>query len=98
MVPVAAWAWARWRLDGMQFLGRMFHYDFVARTATALEGHTGSLLYYPNNLQKDHYAWLVAAVVALLLLPLSRAAVPPHVERAARPTLRAGDRRRVARA
>ena len=70
--PVAAWGWARWRLDGMQFLGPMFHYDFVARSATALEGHTGSLLYYPNNLQKDHYAWLVAAVVALLLLPLSR--------------------------
>jgi 4-amino-4-deoxy-L-arabinose transferase-like glycosyltransferase len=71
-VPVAAWAWARWRLDGMQFLGPMFHYDFVARSATALEGHTGSLLYYANNLQKDHYAWLVAVVVALLLLPLSR--------------------------
>ncbi len=71
-VPVGAWAWARWRLDGMQFLGPMFHYDFVARSATALEGHTGTLLYYPNNLQKDHYAWLLAVVVALLLLPLSR--------------------------
>ena len=71
-VPIAAWAWARWRLDGLQFLGPMFHYDFVARSATALEGHTGSLLYYPNNLQKDHYAWLIATVVALCLLPLSR--------------------------
>jgi 4-amino-4-deoxy-L-arabinose transferase-like glycosyltransferase len=73
LMPAAAWAWARWRLDGMQFLGPMFHYDFVARSATVLEGHTGSLLYYPNNLQKDHYAWLVATGVALLLLPLTRA-------------------------
>jgi len=50
----------------------MFHYDFVARSATPLEGHTGSLLYYPNNLQKDHYVWLIAAVVAIVLFPLSR--------------------------
>jgi hypothetical protein len=50
----------------------MFHYDFVARAATVLEGHTGSLLYYPNNLQKDHYEWLIAAVVAVVLFPLSR--------------------------
>jgi 4-amino-4-deoxy-L-arabinose transferase-like glycosyltransferase len=34
IVPVGAWAWARWRLDGWQFLGPMFHYDFVARAAT----------------------------------------------------------------
>jgi 4-amino-4-deoxy-L-arabinose transferase-like glycosyltransferase len=72
LVPVGSWAWARWRLDGWQFIGPMFHYDFVARTATALEGHTGSLLYYPNNLQKDHYEWLIAAAVAILLFPLSR--------------------------
>jgi 4-amino-4-deoxy-L-arabinose transferase-like glycosyltransferase len=25
LVPAAAWAWARWRLDGMQFLGPKFH-------------------------------------------------------------------------
>jgi 4-amino-4-deoxy-L-arabinose transferase-like glycosyltransferase len=71
-VPVAAWGWARWRLDGWQFLGPMFQYDFVARTATPLEGHTGTLLYYPNNLQKDHYEWLLALLVAVFLLPLSR--------------------------
>jgi 4-amino-4-deoxy-L-arabinose transferase-like glycosyltransferase len=71
-VPIGSWAWARWRLDGWQFLGPMFYYDFVARTATALEGHTGSLLYYPNTLQKDHYVWLIAAAVAIFLFPLSR--------------------------
>ena len=72
VLPIGSWAWARWRLDGWQFLGPMFHYDFVARSATPLEGHAGSLLYYPNNLQKDHYVWLIAAVVAIVLFPLSR--------------------------
>lgn len=71
-IPIGAWAYARWRLDGFEFIGRMFHYDFVARAATPLEGHTGSLLYYPNNLQKDHYLWLAAVAVALFLFPLSR--------------------------
>ena len=71
-LPIGAWAWARYRLDGLEFIGRMFQYDFVARTATALEGHTGSLLYYPNNLQKDHYEWLLAVAVAVVLFPLSR--------------------------
>ena len=72
VLPIASWALARFRLDGWLFLGPMFHYDFVARTATALEGHTGSLLYYPNNLQKDHYPWLIATAVTILLFPLSR--------------------------
>jgi 4-amino-4-deoxy-L-arabinose transferase-like glycosyltransferase len=69
--PVAAWTVARYRVDQWEFLGRMFHYDFVARTASALEGHTGSLLYYPNVLQKDQYEWLAVAVLTLLLFPRS---------------------------
>ena len=73
VVPIASWAYARWRLDGFQFLERMIQYDFIARAATPLEGHTGSLLYYPNNLQKDHYMWLLAVAAALVLFPLTRA-------------------------
>jgi 4-amino-4-deoxy-L-arabinose transferase-like glycosyltransferase len=72
VVPVGAWALARWRFDRWEFLGPLFAYDFVARSAIPLEGHTGSLLYYPNNLQKDHYEWLLAAAAALWLFPLSR--------------------------
>ena len=71
-LPVGAWAVARWRFDGWEFLGRLFAYDFVARSAVPLDGHTGSLLYYPNNLQKDHYEWLLAAAAALWLFPLTR--------------------------
>ena len=70
--PVAAWVAARWQIDQWQFLERMFHYDFVARSATALEGHTGTILYYPNVLQKDQYDWLLAMAAALVLYPVSR--------------------------
>jgi 4-amino-4-deoxy-L-arabinose transferase len=72
LAPVAAWAVARWRFDQWEFLGRLFFYDFFARTVRPLESHTGSLLYYPNNLQKDHYEWLLAAVAVLWLLPMTR--------------------------
>jgi hypothetical protein len=75
-VPVAAWGVARYQIDGWEFLSRMFHYDFVARTASALEGHTGTLLYYPNVLQKDQYEWLAAAVLALILFPSSWRKLP----------------------
>ena len=72
LVPAGAWVLARWQFDGWRFLGPLFTYDFVARAARPLEGHTGSLLYYPNNLQKDHYEWLVAAAVAVWLFPVTR--------------------------
>lgn len=71
-IPVGAWVLARWQLDGTAFLERMVHYDLVARSSRALEGHTGSPLYYLNVLQKDQYDWLLAAVVALILVPPSR--------------------------
>jgi 4-amino-4-deoxy-L-arabinose transferase-like glycosyltransferase len=73
VAPVSLWVLARWRIDGWEFIGRMVHYDFIARIAVPLEGHTGSLLYDPNYLQKDHYEWLIAAAAALLLVPVSRA-------------------------
>jgi 4-amino-4-deoxy-L-arabinose transferase-like glycosyltransferase len=71
-IPVGAWVLARWQLDSTAFLERMVRYDLVARSARALEGHTGSPLYYLNVLQKDQYDWLLAAVVALVLVPPSR--------------------------
>jgi 4-amino-4-deoxy-L-arabinose transferase-like glycosyltransferase len=63
---------ARWQVDEWRFLERMFHYDFVARSTRALEGHTGSPLYYLNVLQKDQYDWLLAAVAAVVLFPMPR--------------------------
>jgi len=70
VVPVGAWTWARWRVDQAHFLDRLFFYDFVGGTLTALEGHEGGLLYYADVLQKYHYDWLVAGAVALFLFPI----------------------------
>ena len=71
-VPIGAWMLARWNIDGWQFIGRLFWYDFVARSTRNIEDHPGSVLYYFNVLQKHHYDWLVAALAAWLLYPVSR--------------------------
>ena len=75
-VPVGGWVFARYQLDGTRFLERMIHYDFLARSSRALEGHTGTPLYYLNVLQKDQYDWLLAAVAALVLFPPSWRRLP----------------------
>jgi 4-amino-4-deoxy-L-arabinose transferase-like glycosyltransferase len=72
-VPVAAWLIARYRLDGWEFIGRLFWYDFVQRSVSNIEDHPGTVFYYLNILQKHHYDWLVAAAVAWLLFPVSGA-------------------------
>jgi 4-amino-4-deoxy-L-arabinose transferase-like glycosyltransferase len=72
-LPVGAWAVARWRIDQWEFIGRLFWYDFVARSTRSIENHPGSVFYYLNVLQKHHYDWLVAGLAAWLLYPVSRA-------------------------
>jgi 4-amino-4-deoxy-L-arabinose transferase-like glycosyltransferase len=69
IVPAAAWGIARWQVDRWRFFERMVNYDFLARSLTAIEGHSGTPLYYANILQKHHYDWLVAAAAALMLVP-----------------------------
>jgi 4-amino-4-deoxy-L-arabinose transferase-like glycosyltransferase len=66
---VAPWAVARWSVDGWRFFDAMFFHDFVDRASTVLEGHEGDAYYYLYFLQKHHYDWLVAALVALLCVP-----------------------------
>jgi 4-amino-4-deoxy-L-arabinose transferase-like glycosyltransferase len=83
-LPVAGWVFARWQVDEWRFLERMFHYDFVARSARALEGHTGSPVYYLNVLQKDQYDWLLAATGAIVLFPISLAAVRQRLAQSTR--------------
>lgn len=70
LLPVAAWVVARYQVDGWSFFERLFMYDFVARSVGPLEEHPGGPLYYLNILQKHHYEWLVAGIVALLLFPV----------------------------
>jgi dolichol-phosphate mannosyltransferase len=71
-IPVALWAFARWRVDEWRFLSQVWKVDLVTRTLTSLEGHTGTPLYYFDILQRYHYDWLIAAVVALALSPPPR--------------------------
>jgi 4-amino-4-deoxy-L-arabinose transferase-like glycosyltransferase len=66
-IPVASWAYARWRVDQWQFLSQVWKIDLVTRTLTPFEGHTGTPLYYFDMLQRYHYDWLIAAIVALCL-------------------------------
>jgi 4-amino-4-deoxy-L-arabinose transferase-like glycosyltransferase len=85
LVPVGAWMFARWRLDGWQFLGRLFWYDFIAASTSTIEGHFGPPLYYLRILAKHEYEWLLAAGLAWLLYPVARERL-----RALRVALRSG--------
>ena len=69
VLVVAPWAVARWQVDGWRFFDAMFFHDFVDRASTVLEGHEGAPYYYFYFLQKHHYDWLLAALVALTCLP-----------------------------
>jgi 4-amino-4-deoxy-L-arabinose transferase-like glycosyltransferase len=71
LLPVGAWVVARWQIDGFKFLGRVFWYDFVARSVSNIEDHPGSVFYYLNVLQQNHYDWIAAAVLALVVFPVS---------------------------
>ena len=70
LVPVMAWAVARWQVDEWRFFERLFGYDFVARSVRVLERHPGGPLYYLNILQKHQYDWLLAGLVAWILFPV----------------------------
>ena len=72
---VAPWAVARWQVDGWRFFEAMFFHDFVERASTVLEGHEGAPYYYLYFLQKHHYDWLLAALVAVACLPARRTRV-----------------------
>jgi 4-amino-4-deoxy-L-arabinose transferase-like glycosyltransferase len=68
-VPVVAWGVARWRIDRWAFFERMLGQDFVGVSTTVLDGQSGPPWFYLDILQKHHYEWVVAALVAALLVP-----------------------------
>jgi len=71
LAPVAAWAAARWQVDGWRFFERLVNYDLLARALFQLEGHRGSPFYYLNILHKYQYDWLAAGVLAWILFPVA---------------------------
>lgn len=50
LLPVGVWAAARWQADGARFFDGMVNRDLLARSATPLEGHSGSIWYYAGVL------------------------------------------------
>jgi len=87
--PVMAWSLARWDLDRWRFFQGLFETDFVGTIFTSLEGHHGGPFYYVNILQKNHYDWIIAAVLAWMMFPPWRTDAPGRVLRMApAPSLR----------
>lgn len=64
---IAPWAVARWQLDGWRFFSQIVWFDFLMRSLTVLEEHSGTPLFYLNELQANQYEWLTLAVAAALL-------------------------------
>ena len=83
VLPVGLWIVARYQVDGWLFLRPLFWYDFVARTVSSLESHPGGPFYYLGILAKHQYDWLLAALVALLVLARGiRAHLPSSIREA----------------
>ncbi len=70
LVPVMAWGVARWQVDQWEYFSRMLSYDLVARSVTVIESHRGGPVYYLHILAKHQYDWLLAGLVAWVLLPV----------------------------
>jgi 4-amino-4-deoxy-L-arabinose transferase-like glycosyltransferase len=64
LLPVSAWAIARWQVDGIEFFRQMVTNDAIGVTTTVQDNHSGSLFYYLDTLQKHEVNWLVAAMAA----------------------------------
>jgi len=69
IVPVGAWAVARYQVDEWAFLSRLVLHDFVDRAVQPLEGHVGGTFYYLNILLKHQYELTLAALLSLSLVP-----------------------------
>ena len=69
LVPIAAWAVARWQIDRGLFFKQMFLLDFVGLTTTRLDDHGGPPSFYLDVVLKHHYDWLFAALAVAVLYP-----------------------------
>ena len=75
---IGPWAVARWQVDRTAFFERIVFQDLVALSTTPLDDQRGAPWFYLNILQKHHYAWIAAVLIAMILFP------PAPFERAAR--------------
>jgi 4-amino-4-deoxy-L-arabinose transferase-like glycosyltransferase len=64
--PIMIWALLRFNQDGFSFFKHMVGYDLIARTTSPLEGHTGTIFYYIEVLQKSYFYWFLVFMSTLL--------------------------------
>ncbi len=62
-IPVGAWLFARWHVDGLRFFERLVDQDMTGVIFSKLEGHDHSLFYYFDVLHRYHFDWLTAALL-----------------------------------
>lgn len=65
LLPVLAWAVARFAVDGTTFFVDMVRYDLLSRSSQTLEKHGGGLLLYLQLIQ-EHFGWWLAVLVGAL--------------------------------
>lgn len=59
ILPIGLWAIFRYAKDGTKFFTEMIKYDLLARSATPLEGHAGTALYYFDVIENYYSYWLI---------------------------------------
>jgi 4-amino-4-deoxy-L-arabinose transferase-like glycosyltransferase len=67
VLPVLLWGVVRYTRDGFEFFKEMITYDLLARTATPLEGHAGSVYYYILTLRYYYFYWIIIICAGFLL-------------------------------
>lgn len=65
ILPVAAWAIARYFQDGAVFFNKMFSYDLINRGTNALEGHSSSNFSYLEPLLLKFLPWSILLILFL---------------------------------
>lgn len=63
LLPVLPWVIARWQVDGSHFFEVMVFYDLLKRSGEAIEGHTGSVIFYLVVLVQTVWPALLAIAV-----------------------------------
>ncbi|AMQ20714.1 glycosyltransferase family 39 protein [Geobacillus zalihae] len=67
VVPVLAWAFARYHYDGFSFFKQMIGYDLLLRSTRPIEGHIGDETYYGIILVHFFFWWL-ALLVGIMVI------------------------------
>lgn len=65
--PIIIWGVLRFQFDGTKFFEWMINYDLLNRSASALEGHNGSVLYYFEKIIKYKSTYIMALPVIVAI-------------------------------